>query len=320
MSDSGKQEQISDFSRSSSETKQEAYSKKSDWCADKPSGVSDATTIYLNEIGQGSLLSATEEAELARAVVAGNKSARHRMIESNLRLVVTIAKRYMHRGLPLGDLIAEGNLGLIRAVEKYNPELGFRFSTYATWWIKQNIDRAIMNQAATIRLPIHVMKDIQSCHKVRQEFIRKHKREPEDSELADLMGKPAGHIRRISHLKSYVYNKGAQTQPLPETDNPSDSLDALADHSRREPAVKLAQENLGDKLDQWIAQLDKRQSEIIGRRFGLLGHEPGTLDEVGRNVGLTRERVRQIQIEALLKLRRLMEGEGLEFSDLLDDD
>jgi RNA polymerase nonessential primary-like sigma factor len=267
----------------------------------------DFTTLYLNEIGRKDLLTAEEEFALARKVVSGDRQSKNQMIEANLRLVVTIAKRYLNRGLVLLDLIEEGNLGLIRAVEKFNPELGYRFSTYATWWIKQNIDRALMNQCRTIRLPIHVMKDLNACLKIISELTEELGRYPHIEEIASRSGKPDKQIRRLLHHN--IHTSSADIPIVSEQE--ITMMDVLADKDESDPALELQQGDFSLNLEHWIDQLPGKQSEILCRRFGLRGYESSTLEKVGREVGLTRERVRQIQIEALKKLRRILEKEGL---------
>ncbi len=267
----------------------------------------DFTTLYLNEIGQRKLLSAKEEFVLARKVVSGDRPSKNLMIEANLRLVVTIAKRYLNRGLSLLDLIEEGNLGLIRAVEKFDPELGYRFSTYATWWIKQNIDRALMNQCRTIRLPVHVMKELNACLKVVRELSEELGRIPSEEEISARSGKSLKQLRKLLH--NNIHTSSADV-PL-ANDQEQTIMDVLPDSESCDPAIQLQENDFQSSLEHWIDQLPEKQSEILARRFGLRGFESSTLEDVGKEIGLTRERVRQIQIEALKKLKRLIEREGL---------
>lgn len=267
----------------------------------------DATQIYLNEIGFSPLLSAEEEVYFARKALKGDGAARKRMIESNLRLVVKISRRYVNRGLALLDLIEEGNLGLIRAVEKFDPERGFRFSTYATWWIRQTIERAIMNQTRTIRLPIHVVKELNVYLRAARELSQKLDHEPSSEEIANLLEKPVADVERMLSLNERVTSIDA---PI---GNSSDRavVDTIADTHISDPAVLLQDSNLTTSLDNWLDELTDKQREVLARRFGLRGYEVSTLEQVGHEIGLTRERVRQIQVEALKRLRDIMEKQGL---------
>lgn len=285
----------------------EKSSYKVGYSEDETPSSLDPTTMYLNEIGHTPLLSANEEVRLAREIAKGNDNSRKQMIESNLRLVVTLAKRSVNRGLSFLDLIEEGNIGLMRAVEKFNPELGFRFSTYATWWIKQSIDRAIMNNGQTIRMPIHVIKDINACTRTLRRLTEELGREPSDEELAERMQLS---VKQIAKLRKREIKICSADVPL-ANDNDSSLLDVFPDVSDVDPERILEKEDLRQKLEKWVEQLSSRESEIVARRFGLYGYESSTLDEVGVEVGLTRERVRQIQIEALSRLRRYLEREGL---------
>jgi RNA polymerase nonessential primary-like sigma factor len=274
---------------------------------------SDATQIYLREIGYSPLLTAAEEKRFGRQARRGNAAARRRMIESNLRLVVKIARRYMHRGLPLLDLIEEGNLGLIRAVEKFDPERGFRFSTYATWWIRQTIERAIMNQTRTIRLPVHILKEINQYQRAAKQLAHQLDHQPTTDEIAEKLHAPAEDIKRLLGLGERVASVDA---PLDEYDDRT-LLDSLPDEHSRDPSEILQRENVLKYVDEWLDQLSDKQRAVIERRFGLRGREAGTLEKVGADVGLTRERVRQIQIEALSRLRAILEREGYSFENLL---
>lgn len=267
----------------------------------------DATQIYLSEIGFTPLLSAEEEVHFARLALKGDIKARKRMIESNLRLVVKIARRYCHRGLALLDLIEEGNLGLIRAVEKFDPERGFRFSTYATWWIRQTIERAIMNQTRTIRLPVHVVKELNVYLRAARELAQNFDHEPTPEEIAELVDKPIEDVKKllglnekITSIDNPVGNEGDKTL-----------LDIVPGYRSSEPEEALSSNNLSQNLDQWLDQLTDKQCAVLSRRFGLRGHEKSTLEVVGREIGLTRERVRQIQVEALKALREILEQNGL---------
>ncbi len=267
----------------------------------------DATQLYLGEIGFSPLLSAEEEVHYARLARDGDAAGRKRMIESNLRLVVKIARRYLNRGLSLLDLIEEGNLGLIRAVEKFDPERGFRFSTYATWWIRQTIERAIMNQTRTIRLPIHVVKELNVYLRAARELTQKLDHEPSAEEIADLLDKPLADVKKMLKLNERVTSVDT---PL-GVDSDKTVLDTIADQQVSDPQALLQDSDMRTSINTWLLELSEKQREVISRRFGLLGHEPSTLELVGHEIGLTRERVRQIQVEALKRLRGILEKQGL---------
>lgn len=276
--------------------------------------LNDVTQIYLNEIGVHPLLNAKQELALARRVAAGDFAARQRMIESNLRLVVSIAKRYLHRGIPIADLIEEGNLGLIHALEKFDPERGFRFSTYATWWIRQNIERAIMNQSRTIRLPVHVVKELNLVLRAMRHLESGN--EPARAgtrEVARHLDKSVEEVRAILALNEYTTSLDA---PL-EIDHDLSLADAIADENQDGPQDQLEQLEVGSRVVEWMAQLSPNQRYVIERRYGLNGCEVDTLEHISTELGLTRERVRQIQIEALSRLRRQLSREGLTKESLL---
>lgn len=268
----------------------------------------DPTQIYLKEIGASQLLSAKEEVHYARLSQQGDIKARNYMIQCNLRLVVKIARRYLNRGLSLLDLIEEGNLGLIRAVEKFDPERGFRFSTYATWWIRQNIERALMNQTRTIRLPIHVIKELNSYLRKSREIAQTIENEPSYDDIAKAMNIPADEVNKMLRLNEKTLS--LDTPMGEESEKPL--LEALADSDSSEPANELENKNLYSRLNACLENLNEKQRSILAQRFGLFGHEEATLEEVGQKVGLTRERVRQIQVEALKQLRSVLEEQGVE--------
>ena len=273
----------------------------------------DPVQLYLNEIGSTPLLTAAEETVVARASLAGDEAARHRMINSNLRLVVMIAKRYTNRGLPLLDLIEEGNLGLMRAVEKFDPERGFRFSTYATWWIRQSIERALMNQGRTIRLPIHIQKDINTIVRCTRELRSSLKREPSTSEIADVLDRDPGEVSKLLKLSEKITSVDNQLSD----DTERSLVDTVSSHVEDNPLSLVDDEKVEGCLEEWLDDLPDRQREILARRFGLMGYEASTLEAVGEEVGLTRERVRQIQIDALARLKRAALRDGLSEEELL---
>jgi RNA polymerase nonessential primary-like sigma factor len=267
----------------------------------------DATQLYLGEIGASPLLTAEEEVYFSRRALKGDEAARKRMIESNLRLVVKISRRYTNRGLTLLDLVEEGNLGLIRAVEKFDPERGFRFSTYATWWIRQSIERALMNQTRTIRLPIHVVKELNVYLRASRELMQTLDHEPTCEEIAAKVGKPVEDVERMMSL-----NERVTSLDIPSMlDSERPVVDTVSDHVDSDPASLLQDSNMGESILQWLDELSEKQRDVIVRRFGLRGHEACTLEEVGHEIGLTRERVRQIQVEALKRLRGIIERQGL---------
>jgi len=267
----------------------------------------DATQIYLSEIGFSPLLTAEEEVYFSRLALKGNEPSRKRMIESNLRLVVKIARRYNNRGLPLLDLIEEGNLGLIRAVEKFDPERGFRFSTYATWWIRQTIERAIMNQTRTIRLPIHVVKELNIYLRASRELIQKLDHEPTAEDIAKHLGKPVADVNKMLKLNERI----ASVDTPFSGDSDKALLDVIADDKSAGPEGDLQSQDISNNIIYWLNELNSKQREVLARRFGLLGYEAATLENVGSEIGLTRERVRQIQVEALKRLRDMLSQQNL---------
>ncbi|MDX1507869.1 MAG: RNA polymerase sigma factor RpoS [Woeseiaceae bacterium] len=275
---------------------------------------SDPTRLYLSEIGVSPLLTADEEKDFARRAQRGDEAARQRMIESNLRLVVKIARRYINRGLPLLDLIEEGNLGLIHAVKKFDPERGFRFSTYATWWIRQTIERAIMNQSGAVRLPIHVIKDINSCLRAARLLRQQQDRAPTAAEIADYMQRDVADVERLLGLHNRVTLRsggGDDEQGL----GPVDRLQARRDGEPPRCAQKALVNSI---VDHWVSELGDKQRAVVERRFGLHGYRRATLEQIGEEIGVTRERVRQIQLDALQNLRTMMEEHGISGDVMLD--
>lgn len=270
----------------------------------------DPTQLYLREIGFSPLLTARQEVYYGRRVQRGDAAARKKMIESNLRLVVKIARHYYNRGLEFSDLIEEGNIGLMRAVEKFDPERGFRFSTYATWWIRQTIERAIMNQTRTIRLPIHVLRELNSYLSAAREIMKTQNHEPSYREIAKAVKKPIEDVKSMMELNEHVISLDLQITH--EGASGKSLVDALPDKNAEDPAEALANEFLHESIGVCLNELNDKQREVLCRRFGLLGFERQTLEEVGDALGLTRERVRQIQIGALKALREVLESHGLD--------
>jgi RNA polymerase nonessential primary-like sigma factor len=275
----------------------------------------DATRLYLSEIGFSPLLTAEEEVFFARKSILGDAEARKRMIESNLRLVVKIARRYMNRGLALLDLIEEGNLGLIRAVEKFDPERGFRFSTYATWWIRQTIERALMNQTRTVRLPIHVVKEINIYLRAARKLSQTLDREPSPEDVAEMLDQPIEEVKRMLGLNERITSVDVPTG----RDSDKSLLDSIPDDQNNDPSLLLQNSDVQKHIDTWLAQLSDKQCAVVERRFGLHGSEVATLEEIGNELGVTRERVRQIQIEAIKRLRQILEREGFSLDALFTE-
>jgi RNA polymerase nonessential primary-like sigma factor len=294
-------------------TSENASSKKRIPVKRHPTDSHDPTRLYLNEIGASPLLTAAEEVKFSRLAQRGDEAARKRMIESNLRLVVKIARRYTNRGLAFLDLIEEGNLGLIRAVEKFDPERGFRFSTYATWWIRQTIERGIMNQTRTVRLPIHVVKEINSYLRAARSLAQELDHEPSAEEIAELLNKPIRDVEKMLGLNE----RTASTDSTILNDPSKTLIETIADEQTKDPAESLAEEDIHVSVEECLAQLNDKQREVVERRFGLHGYSVSTLEQVGREIGVTRERVRQIQVDALKKLKKILEQEGISMEALL---
>jgi len=275
--------------------------------------ISDVTQIYLHEIGLNPLLSAEEELRYARLAAGGDFAARQKMIERNLRLVVNIAKHYLNRSVPLLDLIEEGNLGLMHALEKFDPERGFRFSTYATWWIRQNIERAIMNQSRTIRLPVHVIKELNLALRAKRHLEAHGECDASIEDIAHLLGKPEEEIRGL-----LAHNEHMASLDAPLDFDPMLTIgEAISDEQGINPEAGMQAQEVEALVKQWLEQLDQRQRTVIERRFGLNSREVCTLEELAGKLDLTRERVRQIQLEALAHLRRILRQRGLSRDALL---
>ncbi len=306
-----KQEDIQEFIDSDLGLLEEEFEEAS---ADFGANHYDATRLYLKEMGFSPLLSSEEEIELGRLAKQGDADARKQMIEANLRLVVKIARHQMNRGLPLLDLIEEGNLGLMRAVTKFDPDLGFRFSTYATWWIRQTIDRAVMNQARTIRLPIHVLKEINIYLRAARKLAHNLGRNPSFREVARYLDRPLEDIKKIIELNEQVISTD-----LSLGDGSERSLiDMIPGEKEFDPLILAQNKDLSLHINEWLCELNDRQRAVVERRFGLDNHEAATLEQVGKDIGITRERVRQIQLEALKQLRDILRREGYVDHTLLE--
>ena len=273
----------------------EAYSRL-------PSSEKSALKLYLQEIGKTPLLKPHEEVELARKIRNGDQKARAQMIQANLRLVVKIAHDYNNFGLPLLDLISEGNIGLVKAVERFDPEKGGKLSTYAAWWIKQSIKRALANQSKTIRLPVHLVDKIARMRRLTAQLSEELEREPTDEEIAEVMDMP---VRKIAHLKSVSARPTSLDAPIGEGED-TEFGELVGDENAVSPFENLSSKSLLADVNDLLDSLEPREAEIIRQRFGLGGERPETLEEVGRRFNITRERVRQLQNYALQKMRRAM--------------
>lgn len=276
-------------------------------------GSADVTQKYLNEIGARSLLTAEEELALARRVRAGDFEARQEMVERNLRLVVSIARHYMNRGLALLDLIEEGNLGLMHALDKFDPERGFRFSTYASWWIRQGIERAVISQGRLVRLPVHLVRDMNAVYRQRRQFMVAHAREPSLDELATLCDKTPEVVEQLLRRNDQIRSLD---QPL-EGGSDQTLGEVVADEQGDDPHETFASTESVTLLLAWVDMLPERQRQVIERRYGLRGGEPETLEAIAADLQLTRERVRQIQSEALTRLQGIVRGRQLTPDSLL---
>jgi len=275
--------------------------------------LSDVTQLYFNDIGQNALLTVEEEVRYARLVKQGDFLSRQKMIEHNLRLVVNIAKHYAGRGLQLLDLIEEGNLGLIHALEKFDPERGFRFSTYATWWIRQSIERAIMYQSRTIRLPVHVIKELNTVLRAMRHLETHSERDPTPDDVAHLVDFRVEDVCRLLSLNERMTSLDA---PL-EIDPLLSVGESIADENTPQPDIRLENAEIETYVREWLNQLNERQRSVIERRYGLNGSEIHTLEQLAQSLDLTRERVRQIQIEALVSLRKILRRSGMSRETLL---
>ena len=273
----------------------------------------DAIKYYLKEIRKTPLLTFEQEQELAKRIEKGDQEARAKMIEANLRLVVAIGKKYINRGLQFSDIIEEGNLGLIRAVEKFQYERGFKFSTYASWWIKQSIERAIVNQTRTIRLPVHIAEIVNTYTRAMRQLTQTLGREPSIEEIAKKMKSTVEKVRSISQVVRETYSLDMLIG-----DQEEDTLkDILQDNNALSPATVSDEIRRREHIDEWLNQLSVSERKVIEMRFGLVDGEPRTLDNIGKEFGITRERVRQIETQALNKLRIITRRKKIDLEGML---
>jgi RNA polymerase nonessential primary-like sigma factor len=269
----------------------------------------DTTQHYLNQIGMRPLLSAQEEVHYATLAKQGEFPARQKMIEHNLRLVVSIAKHYINRGVVLLDLIEEGNLGLMRAIDKFEPERGFRFSTYATWWIRQSIERAIMNQARTVRLPVHMVRELNQILRAKYHLEAQHHdgKDATADDIAHLVDRPLEDVQDILALSEHAASLDA---PL-DNDPQASLMDMLPSDSEDGPDSRAEHHEMTTLVHDWLKKLPDKQRVVVIRRFGLDNDDPATLEELAAEMNVTRERIRQIQQEALVKLKRALTARGV---------
>lgn len=290
---------------------------KADDTRNLPSSDRSSIRMYLQEIGKTPLLKPSEEVELAALIQKGDHQAREKMIKANLRLVVKIAHDYSNFGLPLLDLISEGNIGLVKAVERFDPAKGGKLSTYAAWWIKQSIKRALANQSKTIRLPVHLVDKISKMRRTAMQLEEELGRQPTDDELAIVLEMP---VNKIAHLKSVSVRPTSLDAPVGDDDG-TEFGELIGDENCVDPLENLQNKTLIEELRTMVDQLDEREAEIIRQRFGLGGEKPKTLEEVGELFGVTRERVRQLQNMALMRMRKnLVEKERQRSQDEVDEE
>ncbi|MBN4076772.1 sigma-70 family RNA polymerase sigma factor [Mariprofundus ferrooxydans] len=274
----------------------------------------ESMAIYMRDISRYELLSATDEIELSKRIADGDDNARHQMIQTNLRLVVKISRRYLNRGLGLGDLIEEGNVGLMRAVEKFDASHGCRFSTYATWWIRQSVERAIMNQSRTIRVPVHITKELNSVIRHANTLRVSLGREPSQLEIAELMGITVARVQTL--LRTTLNTESADD--VKAGDEGFSIYDVVADEQADSPSDRLETDRRNASLEKWMDHLTNQEREVVRMRYGLGGYgEVQTLEKIGTHMNVTRERIRQIQVKALKKLRLMVKREDISLEEML---
>jgi len=274
----------------------------------------DPMAMYMREISRYELLTPEEEVALSKRITDGDEDARHYMINANLRLVVKIARRYMNRTLALGDLIEEGNIGLMRAVEKFDPAYGCRFSTYATWWIRQSVERAIMNQSRTIRLPVHVAKEYNGVMSSFNRLRTTLGREPNELEVAEELQIPLERVQDL--LRSSLSTESADV--VRHEDGDFTIYDITADQDAASPSQNMEQNRRDEMLAAWMKHLTPKEQEVVRLRYGLGSNDDAwTLEAIGVHIGVTRERIRQIQVAALQKLRRMVDSDEVDFEEII---
>ena len=274
----------------------------------------DLMAIYMRDISRYELLTANEEIELSKRIAKGDEDARHRMIQTNLRLVVKISRRYLNRGLALADLIEEGNVGLMRAVEKFDAGHGCRLSTYATWWIRQSVERAIMNQSRTIRVPVHIGKELNAVIRHGNSLRTALGYEPSEQDIADSMGIPVARVHTL--LRTTVRTESADE--LLHGDDGVSIYERVADEQAEIPDQQLATNNRSAMIEQWMTQLSDQERDVVRMRYGLGGYgEVQTLEKIGLHMDVTRERIRQIQVKALKKLRLMVKRDDINLEEIL---
>jgi RNA polymerase nonessential primary-like sigma factor len=302
-----------DLLRVLAEREEEQASEREEEESTSAPATTDVVRSYLKDIRRSQLLTFDQEQELGRRIQEGDDEARRRMIESNLRLVVSIGKRYVNRGLPFSDIIEEGNLGLMRAVEKFDYTKGFKLSTYASWWIRQSIERAIINQSKVIRLPVHVVERVNQYFKVVEHLLQALGEDPSVEQIAKALGKTPGEVEEIQGLLQSTYSLDS-----PVGDQEDTPLGDLIEDTRMATPSSSAEGIIQrERIVQWLAVLKDKERKVIIYRFGLEGEEPKTLEQIGNIFGLTRERVRQIEAAALAKLRALVAEQTLTASEFL---